>query len=173
MPTITARKMMKSGIVHAAGFLPTMQCTELVVECARHYYPASRDIVALDGRVLANISDEAIREAFRIPKYHNVVYVTKDEVDRMYRDHLEEYDTIVNHSWLDKPRKGASKLQRKSLVRAYFKEDIGDMIVLLNRIMGNPQGASFKPWMYYFINEIMNGVKMIEWVRMISDNLDS
>lgn len=86
---------------------------------------------------------------------------------------MEDYEAIVNHSWLDKPRKGASKLQRKSLVRAYFKEDIGDMIVLLNRIMGNPQGAPFEPWMYYFINEIMNGVKMIDWARMISDNLDS
>lgn len=164
---------MKSGIVHTAGFLPTMQCTELVAECARYYNPASRDIVAPDGRILAHISDEATREAFRIPEYHNVVYVTKDEADRMYQDHLEEYDAIVNHSWLDKPRKGASKLQRKSLVRAYFKEDIGDMIVLLNRIMENPQGAPSEPSMYYFINEIMNGVKLIDWARMISDNLDS
>lgn len=173
VPTTTTRKMMKSGIVHAVGFLPTTQCTELVAECARHYNLASRDIVAPNGRILANISDEAIREAFRILEYHNAVYVTKDEADRMYQDHLEEYDAIVNHSWLDKPRKGASKLQRKSLVRAYFKEDIVDMIVLLNRIMGNPQGASFEPWMYYLINEIMNGVKMIDWARMISDNLDS
>lgn len=145
VPTTIARKMMKSGIVHAVGFLPTMQCNELVVKCAKHYNPISKDIVVPDGRVLANVSDEAIREAFRILEYHNTVYMTKDEADSLYQDHLEEYDAIVNHSWLDKLRKGTSKLQRKSLVRAYFKEDIGDMIVLLNRIMGNPQGAPFEP----------------------------
>lgn len=47
------------------------------------------------------------------------------------------------------------------------------MIVLLNKIMGNPQGAPFEPWMYYFINEIMNEVKMIDWAQMISNNLDN
>lgn len=65
VPTTTAQKMMKSGIVHAAGFLPTMQCTELVVECARHYNPTSKDIVAPDGRVLANISEEASEKPSR------------------------------------------------------------------------------------------------------------
>lgn len=75
VPTVTARKMMKGGIVHVVGFLPTMQCTELVAECARHYNSVSRDIVAPDGRILANISDEAIREAFRIPGYHNAIYI--------------------------------------------------------------------------------------------------
>lgn len=82
VPTVTARKMKKSGIVHVVGFLPTMQCTELVAECARHYNPVSTDIVAPDERVLANISDEAIREAFKSPEYHNAIYVTKDEADR-------------------------------------------------------------------------------------------
>lgn len=90
----------------------------------------------------------------------------------MYQDDMEEYETTINHSWLDKPRKGASKLS-KNLVRAYFKEDIGDMIVLLNRIIDNPQGAPFEPWMYYFINEIMNGVKMIDRAQIISNNLDN
>lgn len=97
VPTLTVRKMMKSGIVHVVGFLPTMHYTELVVECARHYNPNSKDVVAPDGRVLANISDVAIREAFRIPEYHNVVYVTKDEANQMYQDHMEEYEATINH----------------------------------------------------------------------------
>lgn len=57
-------------------------------------------------------------------------------------------------------------------MRAYFKEDNGDMIVLMNRVMGSPQGPPFEPWMYYFINEIITGVKMIDWAKIISNNLD-
>lgn len=37
--------------------------------------------------------------------------------------------------------------------------------------MGNPQGAPFKMWMYYFIDKITSGIKMFNWSRMISDNL--
>lgn len=66
LPTVTAREMIRSGIVHAVGFLPTMQCTKLAVECARHYNPDNRDVIAPNGRALANISDVAIREAFKI-----------------------------------------------------------------------------------------------------------
>lgn len=97
--------------------------------------------------------------------------MTKEEATRLYQENIEEYEVNMNHSWLEKPRKDASMLP-KDLVRAYFKEDIGDPIVLLNRVMGSPQGTPFDPWMYYFINEITTGAKMIDWAKIISNNLD-
>lgn len=78
----------RNGIVQAAGFLPVMQCTELVVGCSKHYNPINREIVAPDGRVLANISEFAIREAFNIPEYHNPVYMTKEEATQLYQDNV-------------------------------------------------------------------------------------
>jgi hypothetical protein len=60
----------------------------------------------------------------------------------------------------------------KKLLRTDFKEENCDIILLLNRVAGSPQGAPFEAWMYYFINEITFGVKMFNWSRMISNNLD-
>lgn len=40
-----------------------------------------------------------------------------------------------------------------------------------NRIAGNPQGAYFETWMYYFMDEITSCVRMFNWSLMISDNL--
>lgn len=34
-----AKRTMKNGIVQAAAFPPTMQCTELILECEKHYSP--------------------------------------------------------------------------------------------------------------------------------------
>lgn len=60
----------------------------------------------------------------------------------------------------------------KKLLRTDFKEEYGDFILLLNRVAGSPQGMPFEAWMYYFIDEITSEVKMFNWSRMISNNLD-
>lgn len=44
-----SKKMIESGIVNAAGFLPAIQCNELIVEFARHYDANTRIVVAPDG----------------------------------------------------------------------------------------------------------------------------
>ncbi|XP_057824563.1 dol-P-Man:Man(7)GlcNAc(2)-PP-Dol alpha-1,6-mannosyltransferase isoform X2 [Cryptomeria japonica] len=46
------------------------------------------------------------------------------------------------------------------------------MVFMLNRIMGCPQGAMFKTWMFCFVEEVSLGLKMINWAKLISDNLD-
>lgn len=136
LPTTIEKKMIRNGIVQAASFLPAMQCTKLIAECFKHYNPENIEIVAPNGRILANIGEVAIREAFRIPEYHNTIYMTRDEATQLYNNHIEQYDANINHSWLEKPRKGISKIP-KLLVRAYFKEDYRELIALLNRVMGS------------------------------------
>lgn len=53
-----------------------------------------------------------------------------------------------------------------------FKDEYSDMVLMLNRIMGSPQGAMFETWMFYYVEEVSLGLKMINWAKMISDNLD-
>ena len=38
--------------------------------------------------------------------------------------------------------------------------------------MGVPQGMQFKKWMYYFIDEIVNGKEKFDWARIINENLE-
>ena len=63
-----AKKIRKSGIVHAAAFPPTMPCPKLVMECASQIDLASKSIIFYKGkRVLANIDGQVVEETFNIP----------------------------------------------------------------------------------------------------------
>ena len=44
--------------------------------------------------------------------------------------------------------------------------------MLLNRVMGVSQGMKFENWMYYFIDEIVNGKGKFDWARIISEILE-
>lgn len=156
IPTPIARMMMQNGIVQATGFLLAKDCVELIVECALHYNAQSREIIAPDGRALANLSELSIQETFGIPSHSKTTYKTKEQAKRVYDSQSELCAVNVNKSWLDKKRP-QGKIP-KHLPRPYFKEEYGDIILLLNRIMGSPEGAPFQTWMYYFIDEIKNQV---------------
>ena len=52
-----AKKIYKSGIVHATTFPPTLPCLELVMECASRFDIVTKSIIFDEGkRVLANIN---------------------------------------------------------------------------------------------------------------------
>lgn len=125
---------MRNGIVQAAGFPPAMECAELMFECAIHYNAQERQIIAPDGRVLAHLGELAIQETFGIPNYNRTSYKTKEDAKRLYEDQLELYATNVNKSWLEKPRPSLKKVPKK-LLHTNFKEDYGDIILLLNRVI--------------------------------------
>lgn len=140
-----------------------------MVECTRHYNPKERQIVAPNERVLAHLRERAIQEAFGIPSHHKSSYKTKEDTRRIFEERSEQCTTNFNKLWLLKPR--PIKKMPKTLPQTDFKEDYGDIILLLNRIMGIPQGELFQTWMYFFIDEIVFGVRMFNWARMISNNI--
>lgn len=43
--------------------------------------------------------------------------------------------------------------------------------MMLNRVMVSPQTASYEPWMWYYIKEMTRGADIINWARLVSDNL--
>ena len=50
-----AKKIYKSGIVHATAFLPTLACPKLIMECASRFDIVTKSIIFDEGkRVLAN-----------------------------------------------------------------------------------------------------------------------
>ena len=74
---------------------------------------------------------------------------------KFYQDNQDAYFTLLKKNWLREAKMGVTKSSK--LTRSDFKSKYGDLIVLLNRIMGTPQGMQFKSRMYYFIDEIVNG----------------
>lgn len=44
LPSPLTVNIMKNGIYHTAGFPPSIQCNELMVDCARHYDPQTKTI---------------------------------------------------------------------------------------------------------------------------------
>ena len=51
---------------------------------------------------------------------------------------------------------------RSKLTWLDFKLEYGDLVVLLNQIMGVAQGMQFENSMYYFIDEIENGIRKFD-----------
>lgn len=77
-PSVTAHQIMKSGLYAVVGFPPAIQCPELILECANCYRPKRRTIVSVDGKLFANLTLEAIGEAFGIPTFDRMVYRTRE-----------------------------------------------------------------------------------------------
>ena len=93
-----------------------------------------------------------------------------DQAAKFFWDNRDVYFTLLKHNWLHECKKGVIKSSK--FTRLDFKSEYGDFIVLLNRVMGVPQGMQFESWMYYFIDEIVNGKGKFDWARIISENLE-
>lgn len=55
-PSPIAVKIVKSGIVATAGFPPTIQCSDLVQECATHYKLERKTISTPDGNIVSRVN---------------------------------------------------------------------------------------------------------------------
>lgn len=113
----------------------------------------------------------AIKEAFGIPDYHSTIYETKEETLSIFDAKPKSCSEVINKQWLQKPRAHYTKMPKR-LFRTNFKEEYGDLILLLNRVAGSPQASPFEPCMFYFIDEVTFDVKMIIWAKIISNSID-
>ena len=74
-----AKKIYKSGIVHAIAFPPILPCLELIMECASRFDIVTKSIIFDEGkRVLANISGQVVEEVFQIPQNKGMIVVMMD-----------------------------------------------------------------------------------------------
>lgn len=133
-PSKLARKMVRNGLVQAAGFPPSIQCPKMIVECAKHYKFDERKIIGHQGRIMANFIEEPIAEVFDIPSHSKLTVFTLEVATNFYMDNLDKALEIINTKWINKPRQHFSKLP-KVLHRSDFYDEYGDMITLLSRVV--------------------------------------
>lgn len=79
-----AKKLTRNGIAHIASFPPAVQCSELVLECARHYDPERKIVVAPDGSKISYLMEISIAEVFNVPTYDKMIYKSKDDALALY-----------------------------------------------------------------------------------------
>lgn len=91
--------IMKSSIYQAVGFPPSVQCSELLVECAKNYDPITWMIQSHKGIVLAYLAEDAIVEVFGVPKSVNMWEKTKDEYEAKFLKKAEVCMIVVNKEW--------------------------------------------------------------------------
>ena len=71
-----AKKIYRSGIIHAAAFPPTLPCPKLIMKCASRFDIVTKSIIFDKGkRVLANISGKVVEEVFQIPQHKGMTVV--------------------------------------------------------------------------------------------------
>lgn len=166
-----AKKIYKCGIVQAAAFPPTLPCSELVMECASRLDIVTKSIIFDERkRVLANIGGQVVEEVFNIPQQKGMIVMLMDQAARFFQDSQDAYLALLKQNRLHEGKKGVTKSSR--ITKSDFKSEYGDLIVLLNRVMGSAQGMQFETWMYYFIEGIENGKIKFDWARIISENLE-
>lgn len=89
-----------------------------------------------------------------------MVYKSKEGAQAIFEDDSDKCLGIINKYWLLKGRLGIFKIPKK-LHRIDFKEEFGDLITLLNRVMGTSQASQFENWMFNFMEAVSTGVEKI------------
>ena len=63
-------------------------------------------------------------------------------------------------------------MSKVDMTRGYMKDDIKYSIVLLSRVMGLPTAGNLDIWMVHFTETIKTTKMIIDWVIILSENLD-
>ena len=164
---VTIRHLNHSGLLAAASFLVSTQSLEFVIACVKHYNPATREIKAVDGRVLCSFKPKDIERCFSIPPWPQNLIISIEECEKTWLAHKDKYRKKVAQRWL---RENHNTLP-KNVGRGEFKEEISIIITLLSRITGQADANKFQPWMFYIISHIMNKSEFYSWPTLISDCL--
>lgn len=144
--------MMKSRLVHVAGFPPAIQCYELILDCAQQYDFDTQRVISTEGRVLANFSPVSIAQAFHMPDPPSVCALNRDLARTYYENEPIKAQQMIN-AWLEKSKSHHSKLP-KQLHRIKFRSDIYDAITFLSRVAGLKTAGVLESWMVHVITKI-------------------
>lgn len=78
LTTKNAKRIRKSGLAKAVGFLPTLVAPKLVMAYREAYQEKTKRIIDLNGRLLANLSSKSIGKTFHIPTFDLMEEATKE-----------------------------------------------------------------------------------------------
>ena len=98
--------------------------------------------------------------------------LTYHQAQRWYKEHVGEASKIIQSSYLIEKTPLGYKAGKVDMKRAYMKEDIGYLIILLSSVMGLLASGHLNIWMVHFIETIRKMKMPIDWALILSNNLD-
>ena len=168
--TPLAGKMLESGLGQAGGHPISVQCPDLVLECAKAYHPNTREVISSNNKVIVRLYPASIAIVFRLPTRMQYANINLRTAQEYFTTNQTQCLNTIARSWFSQPRRGKSQLG-KSIHRSLLKEEVANMVTLLSRIVGLHDSHEFEGWMFLFINMVCEGKQHIDWAEIISDSL--
>lgn len=141
--TLTAQRLLDSGLAHAAGYPTSVQCPELVLERMKAFNPETKEIRTAKGNVVVKLDPISIAIVFRLPFRDQFIEVDKEYAYSYFVNNEAQCLNNIARKWLAKPRRGKTRLP-KIIHKSLLMEDIANMVILLNRVMGNEDSNDLK-----------------------------
>lgn len=117
--------------------------------------------------MIIRLDAEAIERVFKIPSETIYIEISKQSAAEYFAKREKDCKRHIN-KWIHEPRTALTRWA--NLYRSDFKNEIGDTITLLSRMMGLEHSNVFEPWMYQFIMLVRQS-QHICWGEIISDAL--
>lgn len=95
-----SRRIANNGLVDAACFPIAVQCSQLVVECARGYNPGAREIRTADGYLMAKLDGISIAIVLRLPYKEKFTCPDKQKAYKYFSDNKSKCLNNLAKEWM-------------------------------------------------------------------------
>jgi hypothetical protein len=99
---VTIKHLNHSSLLAAASILISVQSLEFVIACIKHYNSTTREIQAIDGRVLCSLKPKVIEKCFSIPLWPQNLIFSIEECEKTWFAQKDKYKKKVAQKWFEK-----------------------------------------------------------------------
>lgn len=138
-----AKKIKKSGIAHATGFLPSLIIPKIIHGCQEFYHKETRRIETSNGWIVADLSPPSIARVFGIPSFAEMEVCSKEYDLSGWKTNPKGCVQVIIKKRMHPPRPSVEKLPKK-LYRSNFVAEVNDFTMLLSRVVRLPISNVFE-----------------------------
>lgn len=146
-------EILKSGLVKAAAFPPSLLSPKLLHFCIDHYDVRTKSILNKDGEPVLSISWETISSILRLPECTFVAFSPTQSLVE-YQESPDKYRNMLARKWTETNYNGSSRLP-KIITKDHMKPHVHDLMVLLHQVKGFTDIFLSEDWMYHYIEIIL------------------
>ena len=124
-----------------------------------------------DGELVLSISRETISSFLCFLECIFVAFTPTQSLVE-YQESPSKYRNILAKLWTQTNYRGGSRLP-KIVTKDHMKPHIHDLMVLLHQVKGSTNVFLFEEWMYRYVEIILKGQQLLDWVEVIASSLRS
>ena len=101
-----------------------------------NYISKERVVKSIIGEIMLDLQPKNIKKIFHLPRKDQFIRLTYHQVERWYKEYVEEVTQIIQSLYLIEKTPLGHKIGKVDMTSSYMKEDIGYSIILLSRVIG-------------------------------------